>query len=103
MPVSTLGETTMATHSRDTTTDKEPRRTAEQSAQTVHSMADASERTARIGADAARRSAESAEANWREGTEAASRIAQRSMDQLTRMMGLSGDALRESVEKTSGN
>ncbi len=93
----------MATHPRDTTTDKETRRTADQAAQTVHSMTDASERTARIGADVARRSAESAESNWREGTEAASRIAQRSMDQLTRMMGVSGDAVRESVEKTSEN
>ncbi len=92
----------MANHPRESTNEqgKETRRTA---AHTVHSMADASERTARIGADAARRSTESAEATWREGTQAASRIAQRSMDQLTRMMGLSGDAFRESVEKTSGN
>jgi hypothetical protein len=66
-------------------------------------MADASERTARIGADSARRSAESAETMWRDGTEAASRIAQRSVDQLTKMMGMSGNALRESVERTSEN
>jgi len=95
----------MATNPRESTTDlgKETRRTADQSAQTVHSMADATERTARIGADSARRSAESADSMWRDGTEAASRIAHRSMDQLSRMMGLSGEAARESVEKTSGN
>ncbi len=95
----------MASHPRESTTDvgKEMRRTADQSAHTVHSVADATERTARIGADSARRGAESAEAMWREGTEVASRIAQRSMDQLSRMMGLSGEAARESVERTSGN
>jgi len=95
----------MATNPRESTTDigKETRRAADQSAQTVHSMADATERTARIGADSARRSTESAEAMWRDGTETASRIAQRSMDQLSRMMGLNRDAVRESVEKTSGN
>lgn len=56
-----------------------------------------------MGVDSVRRGGESVEAMWREGTEAASRIAQRSIDQLSRMMGLSGEAARESVEKTSGN
>ena len=95
----------MATHPRESTNEqsKETRRTADQAAHTVHSMADASERTARIGADSARRSAESAEAMWRDGTEAASRIAQRSVDQLTKMMGMSGNAIRENVERTSEN
>src|SRR5262245_15012097 len=94
----------MATNPRESTTDvgKETRRTADQSAHTVHSMTDATERAARIGSDSARRNAESAEAMWRDGTEAASRIAQRSMDQLSRMMGLSGEAARESAKKTSG-
>ncbi len=96
----------MASHPRESTTDvgKETRRTADhQSAHTVHSMADATERTVRISADSARRGAESAEAMWREGTEAASRIGQRSMNQLSRIMGLSGEAARESIERTSGN
>jgi len=95
----------MATNPRESTTDvgKETRKTADQSAHTVHSMTDATERPTRIGSDSARRNAESAEAMWRDGTEAASRIAQRSMDQLSRMMGLSGEAARESAKKTSGN
>ena len=72
----------MATNPRESATDvgKETRRTSDQSAHTVHSMTDATERPARIASDSARRDAESAEGMWRDGTEAASRIAQRSMD-----------------------
>jgi hypothetical protein len=95
----------MATNPREPAPEhgRETRKAAEQPTQTVRSMSDATERTARIASDSARRTTESAEAMWRDGTEAASRIAQRSMDQLSRMMGLSGEAIRESVERTSGN
>ncbi|MGA8952604.1 MAG: phasin family protein [Xanthobacteraceae bacterium] len=79
------------------------RRAAEQTAQTTRSMADATERTARTGAEAVRRNAENLSNNWRSGSEAASRMAERSMDQLAKMFGLSSDTARQTMQRSSGN
>ena len=77
------------------------RRAAEQTAQTTRSMADATERTARTGAEAVRRNAENLSNNCT--SEAASRMAERSMDQLAKMFGLSSDTARQTMQRSSGN
>ncbi len=79
------------------------RRAAEQTAQTTRSMAEATERTARTGAEAVRRNAENVSENLRSGSETASRMAERSMDQLAKMLGLSGDTARQTMQRSSGN
>jgi hypothetical protein len=81
----------------------EARKAANQSTQTVRSMADATERTARAGAEAVRRSAETTNGFWLNGSETAGRIAQRSMDEISRMLGMNGDLARETIQQSSGN
>lgn len=79
------------------------RRAAEQATQTARSMAEATERTARAGAEGVRRNAENMSESWRSSSEAASRIAERSMDQFARTLGLSGDTARQTMQRSSGN
>jgi len=79
------------------------RRAAEQTAHTTRAMSEATERTARAGVEAVRRNAESMNSHWRNNSEAASRIAERSMDQFSKMFGLSGDTARETMQRSSGN
>jgi phasin family protein len=89
-------ETTEASH-------ETARKAADQTAQTTRIMADATERTARAGADAVRRNTETMSTTWRNSSEAANRIAERSMDQLSKMFGLSGDTARQTMQQSSGN
>lgn len=79
------------------------KRAAEETAQTGRTMAQETERTARAGAEAVRRNAETMSSHWRSGSEAANRIAERSVDQFAKVFGLSSDATREAVQRSSGN
>jgi phasin family protein len=66
-------------------------------------MSEATERAARAGAEAVRRNAENLNESWRSGTDAASRMAERSMDQFSKMFGLSSDTARQTLQRSSGN
>jgi phasin family protein len=76
------------------------RRTAEQA---TRAMADATERTAQAGVESIRRNAENVSSHWRSNSEAANRLAERSMDQFSKMFGIGGDAAREAMQRSSGN
>jgi phasin family protein len=76
---------------------------AEQVAQTSRTMADAGERVGRAGADIGQRNAESITSTWRSSSETANRIAERSMDQLSKMFGMTGDTARQALQQSSGN
>jgi hypothetical protein len=82
---------------------QETRKTGEQAAQTARVMSDAAERTSRTGAETFRRNADVTREAWQAGTEAAGRIAQRSMEQLTKMIGFGGDTARETLQHSAGN
>lgn len=88
---------------RDETSHETARRTADQATQAGRTMAEAAERTARAGAESVRRNAETLTDSWRDNSEAASRIAERSMGQLNKMFGLSGETARQAMEQSSGN
>lgn len=88
---------------RETTDLSQTRKTSEQAGQTARSIGDATERTTRAGAESFQRNAETARGAWHNGAEAAGRIAQRSVEQLSKMSGLSGETLRETVQQSSGN
>ena len=79
------------------------RRAAEQTAQTARTMSEATERAARTGAEAVRRNTENLNENWRSGADAASRMAERSMDQFSKIFGLSSDTARQTLQRSSGN
>jgi phasin family protein len=66
-------------------------------------MSDAAERTARVGTEAFRRNAETISSTWRNSSEAATRIAERSVDQFSKLFGLSGDTARETMQQSAGN
>jgi len=76
------------------------RRATEQAART---MTDATERTARAGVEAIRRNAESISGQWRTNSEAANRLAERSMDQWSKVFGMGGNAARQTMQRSSGN
>jgi phasin family protein len=88
---------------RDDIGHETSRRAADQTTQATRTMADAAERTARAGAESVRRNAETLTDSWRDNSEAASRIAERSMDQLNKVFGLSGETARQAMEQSSGN
>jgi len=71
--------------------------------QTARSLSDASERTTRAGTEAFQRNAERLNVSWRSGSETANRIAERSMEQLTKLFGLSGETARQTVQQSSSN
>jgi phasin family protein len=79
------------------------RRAADQASQTSRTMSDAAERTARAGTEAFRRNAETFSSTWRNSSEAASRIAERSVDQFSKLFGLTGDTARETMQQSAGN
>jgi phasin family protein len=98
-------EGTMATNPRSS--DRESGDVAETTRrateQTARSLSDAGERTTRAGAEAFQRNAERLNVSWRNGSETANRIAERSMEQLTRLFGLSGETARQTVQQSSSN
>jgi phasin family protein len=71
--------------------------------QTARNLSDASERTTRAGAEAFQRNTERLNVTWRSGSETANRIAERSMEQLNRLFGLSGETARQTVQQSSSN
>jgi phasin family protein len=79
------------------------RRVADQASQTSRTVSDAAERTARAGTEAFRRNAETFSSTWRNSSEAASRIAERSVDQFSKLFGLTGDTARETMQQSAGN
>jgi hypothetical protein len=79
------------------------RRAADQASQVGRTMSDAAENTARAGSEAFRRNAESISTTWRESSQAATRIAERSMDQFSKLFGLTGDGARETMQQSAGN
>ena len=79
------------------------RRAADQASQASRTMSDAAENTARAGSEAFRRNAESISRTWRESRQAATRIAERSMDQFSKLFGLTGDSARETMQQSAGN
>src|SRR5262249_44632884 len=87
------------THPRQTDHDS----ASEQTARTTRSMADAAERTARSGAEAMARNADAVSATWRGGSEAASRMAERSMDQFSKMFGFGGETARQAAQQSAAN
>lgn len=99
----------MATHPRQSERgpsdhiNQETRKAGEQVAQTVRAVSDAAERTNRVGAETLQRNAEQARETWQEANEAVSRIAQRSMEQFSKMFGLGGETTREAFQQSSGN
>jgi hypothetical protein len=81
----------------------ETRKTGDQAGQTGRTMVDAAERTTRAGAEAFRRNTEGVKETLQGGAEAGSRIAQRSMEQFSKMFGLNGEAARETVQQSANN
>ena len=79
------------------------RRAAEQASQTSRTVSDAAERTARAGTEAFRRNAETLSSTWRNSSDAATRIAERSVDQFSKLFGLTGDTARETMQQSAGN
>jgi phasin family protein len=79
------------------------RRAADQASQTSRTISDAAERTARAGTDAFRRNAETISSTWRNSSEAATRIAERSVDQFSKLFGLTGDTARDTMQRSAGN
>jgi phasin family protein len=79
------------------------RRAADQASQVGRTMSDAAENTARAGSEAFRRNAESVSRSWRESSQAATRIAERSMDQFSKLFGLTGNGARETMQQSAGN
>ena len=98
-------EGTMATNPRSS--DRESGDVAESTRrateQTARSLSDAGERTARAGAEAFQHNAERLNASWRNSSDTANRFAERSMEQLTRLFGLSGETARQTVQQSSSN
>jgi hypothetical protein len=82
---------------------QETRKAGEQVTQTARVMGEAAERTTHTGAETFRRNADATGEAWEGGSAAASRIAQRSMEQLTKMIGLGGETTKEALQHTAGN
>jgi hypothetical protein len=60
-------------------------------------------RRSRAGSEAFRRNTESIGKTWRDSSQAATRIAERSMDQFSKLFGLTGDGARETMQQSAGN
>jgi phasin family protein len=79
------------------------RKATDHGSQTSRAMSDTAERTARAGTEAFRRNAETISSTWRNSSEAAARIAERSVDQFSKLFGLTGDTARETMQQSAGN
>ena len=90
---------------RETTeaAEQPTRRTAEQVAQVSRTAAAEGERVARATGEATSHNVERLSQTWQSGSEAASRIVGRSVDQFSKMFGLSGETARQAVQQSSGN
>jgi hypothetical protein len=79
------------------------RRTAERVAQVSRTAEAEGERVARATGDATSHNVERFSQTWQSSSEAASRIVGRSVDQFSKMFGLSGETARQAVQQSSGN
>jgi hypothetical protein len=79
------------------------RKTTEQMEQTAQAMADASRQATTATSDAIRGSAERAGDVWRSGSAIGSRIAERSMEQCSRLLGLAGGDTQQTVQRSFRN
>ena len=101
-----MEEDTMATNSRQgerEASDQGMPHTSEQAKQTARAMGEITERTMRTGVESLQRNTETAKRTWQSGAEVAGGIAQRSMEQLSNIFGLSGETLRDTLQQSSGN
>jgi hypothetical protein len=74
------------------------RKATEQMERTTHAMADAGRQATTATSDVMRRNAERASDAWQSGSAIGNRIAERSMEQLSRLLGLAGgDTMQRSV------
>jgi hypothetical protein len=90
-------------HESDEAGREAARKATDQAVRSTRAMSDAAERTTRAGAEAAERGSERMLSSWRTGTATANRIAERSMDQFSRMFGLSGETTRQTLQQSSEN
>jgi phasin family protein len=88
---------------RDSNEHETTRRVVDHASQTSRTMSENAERTARAGTEAFRRNAETMSNTWRHSSEAATRIAERSVDQFSKLFGLTGDSARETMQQSAGN
>ena len=79
------------------------RKTTEQMEQTAQAMADAGRQAATATSDAMRGNTERASHAWRSGSATASRIAERSMEQFSRLLGLAGGQTQHTVQRSFRN
>jgi phasin family protein len=79
------------------------RKATDQAAGTTRAMSNTAERTARAGAEGAQRNSERILRSWRSGTDTANRIAERSMDQFSKIFGLSGETARQTFQQSADN
>jgi vacuolar-type H+-ATPase subunit H len=80
--------------------DQMSRKAAEQ---TSHAVSEAAERASRAESDALRRNADAFSNTWRTSSEAAGRIAERSTEQFSSLLGLNGDNATQSVEESAAS
>jgi phasin family protein len=76
---------------------------AQQTEQIARTMSNTAEQTARAANEAFRQNAETFSSTWRESSEAANRIAERSLDQFSKLCGFSGDNARQSVQQSAAS
>ena len=90
---------------RETTeaADDVARRTTEHVTHVSRTAAAAGERATRATGEATLHNVEKLSQTWQSGSEAASRIVGRSVDQFSKMFGLSGENARRAVQQSSGN
>jgi hypothetical protein len=78
-------------------------RTTEQTEQTAQTMADLGRQTTTATADAMRRNAARASEIWRSGSTVGGRIVERSMEQFSRVAGLTGGSTQHTVQRSFHN
>ncbi len=93
----------MATNPRqaERETSETARKAADRTEQTSRTISNAAERTAHAASDAFRHNAESFSNTWGDSSEAASRIAERSMDQFSKLFGFSGESTRQTMQQSA--
>ena len=81
----------------------EARKPTEQMGNAARSVGETAERTTHAGAEAVQHGVEDATDTWQSGAETAGRMAERSMQQFSKMFGLGGEGLKETLQQSSNN
>jgi phasin family protein len=79
------------------------RKVAEETSRAARKAADATAGAARAGADLAQRNAETVEQVWQSGSEMAAHLTERSMDQIARAFGISGENAQHAAQQSARN